>query len=375
MRKHNKHTILLLLACVFILGQAAYAQKDVDSLLNEANQLIFENPDKAIEIAQEVYNNSKISINNKINSLLTISTAYSSKRDYEKASDFVVQIKELLPNIENDRQQMNVLNRMASHFQQLQIYDKAIEYLDESLELINAYPEQDSIQTYLGYNTTLRALIYRQQMNCDIAIKYFDKGIEAYKKTLYNPVMNANLSICYYNKGNCLISLKKANEAKASYLKSIDHAKSIEAKSLIAFAQKGLAEVKTLEGNYNEAISLLNNASTISESVGDLVLNRGIYEGLSNNYLALNDWDNYTLFHNKFLALQMETKNSERKTINQSLVYLTETKANEIDQLNKRYNPVLIGLIILIAITLLLLFRFVFFEEKKLKLLQKKLTK
>ena len=198
---------------------------------------------------------------------------------------------------------MNLLNRIAGHYQELQIFDKAIEYLDESLALIENYPIQDSVQTFLGYNATLRGFIYREQMNCDIALKYFDKAIEAYKKTLQESAMNANLSICYYNKGNCLLSLGKTEDAKGSYLESIAYAKIVNAKSLIAFGQKGLAEVKTMEGNYNESISLLKNASIISESVGDLILNQGIYEGLSNNYLAIHDYGNYTIFHNKFIAL------------------------------------------------------------------------
>ncbi len=373
MRRQNKHTILFLWVSLFIVAHSAHAQKNVDSILANANKQIYDNPEKAITLAQEAYNYPTASVKNKVNALLTISTAYSSKRDYEKSSEYVEQIKELFPKIKDARQKMNILNRIAGQYQEVQIYDKALEYLDESLALIEKYPKQDSIQTFLGYNATLRGFIYREQMNCDIALNYFNKAIEAFSRTLENQVMNANLSICYYNKGNCLLSLGKAEEAKASFLKSIDHAKIIDAKSLIAFGQKGLAEVKTLEGNYTEAISLLDTAMNISEGVGDLILNRGIYEGLSNNYLAQHDYENYAVFHNKFLAVQVETKNSERKTINQSLINLTEGRAKEIEQINKRYGPIQIFMIIIVTIAFLLLLRFVFSEEKKLKKLQQKL--
>src|SRR5690606_12412467 len=155
---------------------------------------------------------------------------------------------------------------------------------------IEKYPKQDSVQTVLGYNSILRGFIYREQMNCEIALEYFDNALVAYQKTLERePLMNANLSICYYNKGNCLLTLNKFEQAKQSFLKSIDHAKAIDAKSLIAFGEKGFAEVKTLEGNYNESLSLLYNALSISKEVGDGVLNSSIYEGIANNYLALND--------------------------------------------------------------------------------------
>ncbi len=351
----------------------AQAQKEVDSTVIAARKQIYENPDKAIQLAQTIYDYPNVSVNNKINSLLIISTAYSSKRDYKKSSEYVERIKELFPEIENNKIRMNILNRIGGHYQELQIYDKAIEYLDEALILIEDYPDQDSIQSFLGYNATLRGFIYREQMNCDIAIKFFNKAIEAYESIDEDHVKKANLSICLYNKGNCLLSLGKIEEAKTSFLTAIAYGKDVDALSLIAFGKKGLAEAKTLEGNYNEAITLLKKANTISENVGDLILNKVIYEALANNYLALNDWENYNYYHNKYISLQKETKNAERKSVNQSIIILTETKAMEIDQLKNKYKPIQIGLLIFIAIALFVLIRLIFSGEKRLKKLQKKL--
>jgi len=373
MKMQNSLKILVCLGSFLLLLQNTYAQKNVDSILEIANIQIYENPDKAILFAKEAYNFPDASVKIKVSALLTISTAYSSKRDYNKATEYVERIKDLFPKIKNERQQMNILNRIAGHYQELQIFDKAIDYLDESLQLIEKYPVQDSVQSFLGYNATLRGFIYREQMNCDIALKYFDKAITAYKRTTEPHLRNANLSICYYNKGNCLLSLNEIEEAKSSFSNSINYAENAEANSLIAFGQKGLAEAKTLEGNYKEAITLLNNASLISESVGDLILNKGLYDGLSNNYLALHDWENYTVFHNKFLSLQKQTKKTERKSVNQSLLNLTESKAEEIDTLHKFYNPLQIGLIIFIILSIGMLIRLFFSEEKKLKILQEKL--
>lgn len=372
MRKQNNIRILILLSILLLL-QTVYAQKEVDSILKKANILIYEKPDRAILLAQQAYNYPDASIKNKVNALLTISTAYSSKRDYNKAAEYVERIKGLIPDIKNKRQQMNILNRIAGHYQELQIYDKAIDYLDESLLLIERYPAQDSVQSFLGYNATLRGFIYREQMNCEIALKYFDKAIKAYEKAKEPHLRNANLSICYYNKGNCLLTLNKVNEAKTNFLNSIDYAQNAEAKSLIAFGQKGLAEAKTLEGNYNEAIALLNNASHISESVGDLILNKGLYDGLANNYLALHDWENYSIFHSKFLSLQKQTKKEERKSVNKSLINLTENKAEEIGTLHKFYSPIQIGLIILIIFALGMIIRLLISGEKRLKILQERL--
>lgn len=374
MKKWNKHSALFFLVGFFFFVQMVHSQKDVDSILKIANKQVYENPEEAISLSQEALNNQKITVRNKINSLLVISVAYSSKRDYEKASEYIFQINELIPKIDDELLKISILNRIGAHYQELQIYDKSLEYLDESLVLIEKYPTPDSIQKYLGYNSILRGFIYRKQTNCDIALKYFDSAIIAYERTIaQQPIMNANLSISYYNKGNCLLSLNKTEQAKESFLKSVEHAKTIDAKSLIAFGKKGLAETETQNGNYKEALSLLIDALAISSKVGDLVLNREIYEGLANNYLFLSDWDNYILYQNKYVAIKKANKISERKTINQSLISLTETKAEEIEQLRAYFRPLQIIFIIIITIALFLLIRSVIVWERDLKKLENRL--
>ena len=78
-----------------------------------------------------------------------------------------------------------------------------------------------------------------------------------------------------------------------NFQQSFQFAKKINASSLQAFALKGLAQVFTLEGKFSEAIPILQNALTISSKVNDLILNQELYKGLSENYLALNEWDNF----------------------------------------------------------------------------------
>lgn len=373
MNVQNNYIQLLLLASLFLVAPYLCAQEDTDSILRAADKLTYENPDKAIEIATVLYENPATSDKYKINALMTISNAYSSKRDYEKSLEYVFKIRSYLPKIKDKKQQINILNKVGSQYNDLKIYDKSIDYLDEAFDLLEAYPQKDSTLQLLGYNYILRGFVYREQMGCDVALKYFDKAIETYNKTLHNPIMNANVSICYYNKGNCLFTLDRVEEAEQSFQKSIVHAEQINAQSLIAFAQKGLAEVKSRRGNYREAIDVLNSAITNSEKVGDLVLNRGLYEGLSNNYLALNDWENYTLYREKFLKLQNETRISERKSINQSLLNITIASASEIERSHALFKPLQIGLIILIVLFLFLLIRLVLTSEKKLNRLKKEL--
>src|SRR5690606_18619265 len=122
-----------------------------------------------------------------------------------------------------------------------------------------------------------------------------------------------------------------------------------------------------------EALSLLIDALAISSKVGDLVLNREIYEGLANNYLFLGDCDNYILYKYKYVAIKMTNKIYERKTINQSLISLTETKAKEIEQLRVYFRTHQIIFINFISFALFLLIRSVIIWESDLKKLENRL--
>jgi len=304
---------------LLLVAMASHAQtREIDSLFKTATFEIYEQPDKTIAIGERILTSGKISIRTRIRALVMISDAYSSKRDYRKSVEFLIKAQNLSDKIQNNIVKIQILTKTAIQYQQLRIYDKAIQYLDEARALILDYPVKDSIQSVLGTNYTLRGFIYKEQLDCGIAIDYFDKGLSEYKK-VKSPLRNANLSIVSYNKGNCYILLSDNALARQSFNDAIAYARQIDAKSLQAFAQKGLAEVYTLEGNYTEAISELTQAERISSDVGDLVLNQGLYRGLSENYLALNDWDNYQKFQQLYLETQKKIVESERKSVGISL--------------------------------------------------------
>src|SRR5690606_40100706 len=98
----------------------------------------------------------------------------------------------------------------------------------------------------------------------------------------------------------------------------------LNAKSLSAFAKKGLSEVFTVEGHYKKAIAVLKEAEETSEGVGDLILNQGIYKNLSDNYLALNNRESYKLYFEKYTNVQQEIAQKEQITINNSINNLME---------------------------------------------------
>lgn len=353
------HTACLLLIAMLSGHSHAQTRKEIDSLLKSGTFEVYENPDKAIAIGKRVFEAKASDINRKINGLIMVSDAYSSKRDYRKSLEYVIKAKSLSQQTDNVTIRIKLLTKTAIQYQQLKIYDKAIESLDEALEAGRGFP-QDSIQFLIGNNYTIRGFIYKEQFNCDIAIDYFNKGIERYKRNESN-ITHANLSIVTYNKGNCYIQLSDYEAAKKSFNESLVYAKSIDAKSLQAFALKGLAEVHTLEGQYSEAIKILTEAEAISTDVGDLILNQGIYKGLSENYLAVNEWVNYRKFQQRYLETQQKIKISERKSVGDSLQELEKIQQQKLSELKIDY---IFAILLVIVLTFLAVVLFVIYDKK-----------
>lgn len=373
MRINNPHIKYFMIVTLFLIQTSIWSQSEADSILTVATRQIYENPDNAIEIAKKLTEQSNVSVPIKVRAFLTISTAYSSKRDYEKSMEYALSAMDFLPELKDTNLKISLLNRIGGLYQELQINEKAIVYLDKALESIKELPEGESKSRNLGINNLIRGFVYREQMSCEIALNYFEKGIEDYKKFPNSVGGNANISISYYNRGECLLNLGRINEAENSFLESIEFAKKADATSAIAFAQKGLAKVYTFQKQYTKAIELLSIALQNSEKVGDKVLNRALYNALSINYLATEDLKNYFLYKNMNIAVHKEVTKAERKTVDDSINALMEVNSKKFETIQDRIKIVQIVSSLLIILGLILMIRHIFLSEKILNTLKKRL--
>ena len=354
---------LFLTVAIFIMTSSLYSQKSKlnDSIIKTCSVEMYANPDKVILEGKKIVAHSKNNIDYKIKGYKLIADGYSSKRDYEKSLEYVIKANKLLNLSSNKLLKIIILNKLGIQYHQLKIYDKSIQYLDQAEELILEYPYPDSIHTDLGKNFIVRGFIYKDKFSCDIAIDFFNRGIAELLKSK-NKSDNAIISIAKYNKGNCYIIMSNNKFAKENFIQSIEAAKIINGKSLWAFGLKGLAEVYTIEGNYDEAISSLKQALVLSHDVNDLILNDELYFALSENYLAVNEWDEFKKYHEKELNVQKLLKARERISVSESLgVKEVELKSKIALETSNFYYMVLILTLLFLII---LLFYCLYFKTK-----------
>lgn len=376
-KKSHKIAFLFILSLLFSTGNCFYSfgqrKKDLDIRIKEGTLMMYENPDEAIRIGNKVIADSKGNVDYKIRAYKLISDAYSSKRDYQKSLEYVIKANQILHLCKDDLLKIVITNKMGIQYHQLKIYDKSIQYLDQAEQLMLNHPVKDSVLYYLGSNYIVRGFIYKEKLNCDIAIEYFDKGVNSIIASK-SKLAYSGISIAKYNKGNCYILLSDFPKAKENFQLAISYANRVKASSLNAFALKGLAQVYTFEGKYTEAISSLQEALTVSKKVNDLILNQEIYKGLSENYLALNKWEKYKVFHFKFLTTQKLIKERERKSISDSLIEKKSELESKFEKSVKIFYVIYLLILILIIVVVLVVIHRVKLAKREIDDCQNKIN-
>ena len=352
-KKYILAAILLLFNCFYIFAQD---QKKIEQLIKNSNVEMYENPDKVIATGFKIIQLAKNNIDLKIKAYKLISDGYSSKRDYQKSLKYLLKAIGLLPKSEDKLLKISIDTKAGIQYHQLNIYESAITYLDRAEKMCLEYPVQDSVSSFLGVNYIVRGFIYKEKLNCDIAISFFDKGIKelsSNNKTLENA---SKISIAKYNKGNCFILSGQNVLAEQSFKEALQFAKKVNAKSLEAFALKGIAQIYTLNGAYLDAINELNLAFSIANNVNDLVLNKEIYKGLSENYLAINNPIKYQEYQQKLTQTQTKLKENERASIENLLL---ENYNNLENKTKTEFSPFWIIVFLSMGLTIPIIFFFI----------------
>lgn len=347
----KKLAAILLLVCF-----AGFAQPSADTLLKNGLTEVYEQPHKAIAIGEQVLKMNSITTEQQTEALLLISTGYSSQRNYFKSLDYAVRAAGMIAKNPSDDFKINAYCRLALQYQQLEVYNKAHDYLDKALGIAQNSKQKIDAPRLMGFNNAIRGMVYKQQMSCDIARNYFNKALFHYKKCEGKSDIN-NMSIVWYNKGNCFLGESEIDSARISYQKALDYADETKAKSLTAFAKKGLAEIRTFEGDYKGAIQLLQQAKEISKDVGDLVLNQGISKGLSENYLLTDNIRQYDTHKREYEKIRDAALQNNTRTLNQFVVRSEAETDIEVSKTISHMRWYTVGLIaIVIALIGLLLY-------------------
>lgn len=304
-------SFLFLSFCISINAQ----KNTTDSLMKKAYNAIYDNPENAIKIGKDLLKKDN-DINTSIKVYMLLSTANIAKRNFDESLKYILKAKELSQKTNDAKNQASVLIAVAIQYQQMELFSKSLETLNEADTYLAKIP--DSPERYLetARSYAIRGMIYKSQSNSEIALEKFLIALQNFEKAPLSKTASSNVSVVYYNIGYCYLNLNQIDNAQKAFLQSVNYARKNHAKSLEAFALKGMAEMYKQKHEYQTAVDLLQKAENLSKNTGDIVLNEGIYKEMSDNYLALRKQDLYQLYNRKYFEMRFKRKENELTSIN-----------------------------------------------------------
>ncbi|MDH5032145.1 tetratricopeptide repeat protein [Chryseobacterium cucumeris] len=345
---------IIVLLVAFCNGMKA--QKTPDSiLLRKAKLEIYDNPDNTITIGEQLLKKSH-DIKTSINLYMLLSTANIAKRNFEESLQYILKAKELSQKTNDARSQAGVLISVAIQYQQMELFNKCLETLNEAEQYIAKIPEKNPekyIETAASY--AIRGMVYKSQSNSEIALEKFLISIRNYEKVPIKKTTYSNMSVVYYNIGYCYLNLNEIDKAQESFLQSVSYARKNYGKSLEAFALKGIAEIHKQRHENQTAINLLLKAEDLSKNTGDIILNEGLYKELAENYLAMGQQNLYQQFNKKRLEMRFKRKQNELKSINQVIDNHNKETALKSEKLKSHYRYIKMASVLLGCILIALL--------------------
>ncbi|WP_228456981.1 hypothetical protein [Chryseobacterium sp. LAM-KRS1] len=341
----ESHTIFMIILFVnsfFVCAQSI----SHDSLLKKARLDIYDNPDHAIAIGKNLLKKEK-DINKSISVYLLLSTANIAKRNFDESFQYILKAKDLAQKTNDLKLQTSVLVSVAIQYQQMELFSKSLETLNEADRYLERLPKESPeklIETARSY--AIRGMIYKSQSNSEIALEKFLISIGNFEKVKMKKTTFANMSVVYYNIGYCYLNLNEQEKARQAFIRSIQYAEKLNAKSLKAFALKGLAEMYKQNRENEKALGLLIQAESLSQNTGDLILNEGIYKEMSENYLAMGKPDLYQVYNKKYFEMRFKREQSELSSINHSINNHNRETQKKAKELRNKYNYLSIGIIL-----------------------------
>ncbi|BAP32920.1 uncharacterized protein CHSO_3883 [Chryseobacterium sp. StRB126] len=360
---------LIFLAFIFIKGQ----DTSYTSLLKKAKLEIYDNPDKAIHIGKQLLKKDN-DLKTSVEIYMLLSTANVAKRNFEESLMYILKAKELSQKTNDIKSQVSVLVSVAIQYQQMELFSKSLETLNEADQYLVKLPEgatEKYAETARIY--AIKGMIYKSQSNSEIALEKFLISIENFEKVPVKKTSYSNMSVVYYNIGYCYLNLNLIDKAQQAFLQSIDCAQQNNAKSLEAFALKGMSEVYKQKHDNKTAIHLLIKAENLSKNTGDIILNEGIYNEMANNYLAMEQQDLYQLYNKKYFEMRFKRKQNELSSINQVINNHNKETSAKKQKLKSQYHYMNILSFAIAGILVSLLLYFILKIRKQNKKLQKEI--
>jgi adenylate cyclase len=270
--------------------------------------------------------NDKLGIANMLNNLGAVNF---NEGDDEKAIDYYVKSLRVSEEIGDKlRIATALVNIGAVYFNKRGTHNQALEYYKKALPLSEELGDHDAI----GTSAVNMGEIYLERGDSNSALFYFEKALEAYKKS-----ENGNVPYALNNIGKVYAQRKDFTKAIKYQNEAFELAKMKNAKLEMSQSLLGLAHTYFQQGDNKNTIISFSQAEQIAEEIGANYELKEAYEGLSNIYRKVADYQNAYKFHTLFGSIKDTLYNAEmdKRIQSMTLSFDLEKKQSEVKMLTK----------------------------------------
>lgn len=317
MRKQIFQIVFLLLFPVII-----WAQQDFENILKEANLNVYRHPQKAIEVGERVYRESK-DVDIKMTALVILINAYNREHESSLALDYANKALELASHSKSVQHQITALGLLGEQYQLSHLNTISRDYLDQADSLLQHNKLAPDVSTIARGNLfAIRGNGYKDEIDCEFAVKNYDLAIAAYNAVPDLPVATNNLALVYIEKGSCLKDLGALDEAQRLFLRAKDLATANQLEEYVQRANLALAEIDLDKGNFTEAQNAALNLIKKMDLQEDLSESIKLYKLLALTYLHEGNQTKFLLYAQQIQKAHQKLQAREAVSFQQLYQYL-----------------------------------------------------
>ncbi|SHK73017.1 tetratricopeptide repeat protein [Epilithonimonas mollis] len=344
--------IIMTLLAFIVFGQ----QKESDKQLDEATNLIFTNPEKSARISTRMLQEAK-DYPTRITALSKLVNAQMVLGDIGQVivncSKGIVMAKENKDTVN----QIRFLSMLGNQYQQINMNADAKKNLDEAENLINSAPLPKDLLFIQGNVYNVKGIVFKSELNCEFAIKYFDKALAVYNALPDEEVTLTNRLLIDIQKAHCLESIGKIQEAEQLYTEVLE-SKNNGLGYNRYFASVGLISIYLKRGELDKAGQLLKTINVNDFIQYDLELTSLYYRSMAEYSYLHKNYQSYLYYFDKYNQTLLNIYKSrdemiERLVINNTANFIQKTNNNIMWNL-----VVIVLMIIIFTISSLFFYRF-----------------
>jgi len=325
--------ILFWMISTFGFGQSE-SHIQLEQQITAADRMAFSNPDSAL-IALKKLEPKLDDDRLKSKFLLAKGSAYSVKH---LSSDALRLGLAALNNSEKSKDSLMMINSLGfigNQYYILKLNKKAINYLNRAETIID-YLNDNSLQQVTANIYFVKALIYKDNLDPEFAIRYFDKAINEYIKSKNKSIL-LNINITKIQKGYSLIDIGKAKEAEIIFSEVIRESEKNKIAEVYSYARIGLAASLESQKEFLKANQILLETEKQIGKSQDIGMLTEIYDALSQNYLGQNNENRYFFYNQKLENNLLKNEEIEKKSFSDLLDKNVELQNVELNNNRKLF--------------------------------------